>query len=252
METSKRMFLAWYMEMSLALSLDDMVRVAIDIEEEARMSYLERFHNISSQEFSKMVFRNPKRMWTPQDWGRDSSSDTDSFLLCICSPGKPRLAQSVGYSLGDTILPETQFQQHLATCLYHLLYKEHNLGDLIIKYFCNSSIARSLHASPNDWNNVTDILDFLLKCYDGKIEVKITGTNGKDPVSNGSADKIVGFLWLAIFSVENSISNSKGHPTNHKKEIKEIFSGYQTSTKLNVILKSDKQPLDHPSPKRSG
>ncbi|KAM7490188.1 hypothetical protein LguiA_033109 [Lonicera macranthoides] len=51
MERSKCMFLALYMERSSALSLDDMVRVAIDIEEEARMSYLECFDNISSQDF---------------------------------------------------------------------------------------------------------------------------------------------------------------------------------------------------------
>ncbi|KAM7475894.1 hypothetical protein LguiB_023137 [Lonicera macranthoides] len=42
------------------------------------------------------------------------------------------------------------------------------------------------------------------------------------------------------------------HPTNHKKEIKEFFSGYQTSTKLNVILKSIRQPQHHFNPKRPG
>ncbi|KAM7490183.1 hypothetical protein LguiA_033104 [Lonicera macranthoides] len=157
MERSKRMFLAWYMERSTALSLDDMVRVAIDIEEEARMSYLECFDNISRQEFSEMIVLD--FVFLIELFFKFANQHTlpfgDSIVFDI---------------LCDTILLENQFQQHLATHLFHLLYKEHNLGDLIIKYFFNTGLAKSLNASPDDWNNATDMLDFLLKCDDGKTE----------------------------------------------------------------------------------
>ncbi|KAM7490174.1 hypothetical protein LguiA_033095 [Lonicera macranthoides] len=161
MERSKWMFLGWYLERSL-VCFDDMVRVGIDIEEEARMSYPEEFDNISSQEFSEMIILD------------------FIFLIEFFFKFATKNEQTIPFDktiitniTRDTILLENQFPQQLLTRLFHLLYKEHNLGDLILKYFWYRYIPISLNASPDDWNSVSDMLDFLVMCHDGKTECTI-------------------------------------------------------------------------------
>ncbi|KAM7493072.1 hypothetical protein LguiB_027681 [Lonicera macranthoides] len=159
MERSKRMFLAWYLERSSALSLDDMVQVAIDIENEARMSYLEKFDNISSREFSEMIIL-------------DFIFLSESFFLYNFQNERtlPFATPVIADIITDTVLLENQFPQKLVTHLFHLLYMEHNLGDLILKYFWWTGLVESLNASPYDWSSATDMLDFLVTCHVGKIE----------------------------------------------------------------------------------
>ncbi|KAM7490192.1 hypothetical protein LguiA_033113 [Lonicera macranthoides] len=158
MERFKWMFLGWYLERSL-VSFDDMVRVAIAIEEEARMSYIEDFDNISSQEFVEVIILD------------------FIFLIELFFKFPTRNEQMLPFSfsilldvVSDTILLENQFSQQLVTHLFHMLYKEHNLGDLILKYGKNTGVMGSLNAHPNDWNSATDMLDFFVMCHDGKIE----------------------------------------------------------------------------------
>ncbi|KAM7493073.1 hypothetical protein LguiB_027682 [Lonicera macranthoides] len=159
-ERSKWMFLGWYLERSL-VSFDDMVRVGIDIEEVARMSYLEEFNNISSREFSEMIILD--FIFLIEFFFKFSTYNGRSLAI----PFEDRIITDI---ITDTVLLENQFPQKLVTHLFHLLYKEHNLGDLILKYFRNTGIAKPLNASPDDWSSATDMLDFLLTCHVGKIE----------------------------------------------------------------------------------
>ncbi|KAM7490193.1 hypothetical protein LguiA_033114 [Lonicera macranthoides] len=158
MERSKWMFLGWYLERSL-VSFDDMVRVGIDFEEDARMSYLEEFNNISSREFSEMIILDfiflIEFLFKFATHDEQTIPFEDTIIIDI---------------LSDTVLLENQLPQKLVTNLFHLLYMEHNLGDLILKYFRNTGIAKPLNASPDDWSSATDMLDFLLTCHVGKIE----------------------------------------------------------------------------------
>ncbi|KAM7493071.1 hypothetical protein LguiB_027680 [Lonicera macranthoides] len=159
MERSKRMFLAWYLERSSALSLDDMVRVAIDIEDKARMSYLERFDNISNQEFSQMIIL-------------DFIFLIEFFVKFVTNNEQsiPLEDSNLVDIVGDTILLENQFPKHLVTHLFHILYKEHNLGNLILNYLMRIVPMRSFDARPNDFSSASNMLDFLVMCHDGKIE----------------------------------------------------------------------------------
>ncbi|KAM7490202.1 hypothetical protein LguiA_033123 [Lonicera macranthoides] len=158
MERSKCMFLAWYTKRSSALSLDDIVQVAIDIEEEARMSYLERFDNFSSQDFSEMIVLDFVFLIE------------FLFKFEVDMDEMPFERTTINDMFQDMLLLENQLPQKLVMHLFHMLYKEHNLGDLILKCFNKSGIAKSLNASPGDWNSATDMLDFLVMCHDCKTE----------------------------------------------------------------------------------
>ncbi|KAM7490182.1 hypothetical protein LguiA_033103 [Lonicera macranthoides] len=134
-----------------------MVRTAIDIEEEARMSYLEGFDNISSQEFSEMIILD--FIFLIEFFFKNEIDDfpfQDSIMLDV---------------LSDMMLLENQLPQRIVMSLFDKLYKKNiNSGELILSHFGNYDIAKFPKAHPNDWNSATDMLDFMVKCNGDKIK----------------------------------------------------------------------------------
>ncbi|KAM7490180.1 hypothetical protein LguiA_033101 [Lonicera macranthoides] len=156
MERYKWKYLGKYLERSSAINLDNIVRITMDMEAEARMSYLDSFDTISKHEFSEMIMLDFTFMI--------------EFFFQFTTPNEQTipLGERIGIDIRyDLMLLENQFPQRLATRLFHKLYKGHDLGDLILGYFRAIGI-RSLNASPKDWDNATDMVDFLVKCHDGE------------------------------------------------------------------------------------
>ncbi|KAM7493087.1 hypothetical protein LguiB_027696 [Lonicera macranthoides] len=233
MERYKWKYLGKYLGRFSAINLDNIVRITMDMEADARLSYLDNFDTISKHEFSEMIML-------------DFTFMIEFFFQLITSNEQtiPLEQQIVFDIIHDMMLLENQFPQRLATHLFHNLYEGHDLGDLILRYFWAIGI-RSLNASPKDWDNATDKVDFLVKCHDGETSNDIIEPTHIKRIHNATELQEAGVKFLKASDAYFLLDVKLGD--NGVLQIPVIQVNFSTETLFRNMIASEQSRRDKPN-----
>ncbi|KAM7490194.1 hypothetical protein LguiA_033115 [Lonicera macranthoides] len=116
--------------------------------------------------------------------------------------------------------------------------------DLILRYFWAIGI-RSLNASPKDWDNATDMVDFLVKCHDGETSNDIIEPTHIKRTHNATELQEAGVKFLKASDAYFLLDVKLGD--NGVLQIPVIQVNFSTETLFRNMIASEQSRRDKPN-----